>query len=755
VAVRILAHETRKALIHRLPRPSPGRNATARAALAALGVAIAAAGCVRGAGADLFPTFVDLAGSEIDEVGFHGQEPFDEDTLQTLIGSRATRCSLLGMPVCIGGLGRQRGYLDLEVLRDDVRRLSLFYRQNGFFGTTVRPQVETLAAEGSATDDDEDRPQVLVTFEIARTDAVIVERLGLEGLDGALDTALLRGRLPLAVGDTFRLPLFTASADTVLRQLRREGYAFSEILRNFGVDTLRDRADAELLAIPGPVVTIDTVIVVGGEHLGRGIVLRQVGVRSGDLLQMDRLAEGQRNLYNLELVRFASVAMAPDSLQASPGDSTRASVLVQVDEGDVHVVDAGAGFGSVSCGRVDATWVSRSFIGGARRLAIGGSVSKLGQGDPLAFDFGRTVCDEFSTDVLGNQLDFGNDLDYQLTADLTRPFFISPRNQLTLTGFVERVSEPQVFQRRARGGRFGIQRRFVSGDLGTIGVSVERASVQASDAIFCLTLSVCDPEVAAALQSPRWRNGFDVVWTRDRTDRPIDPRGGYQARASTTWAVGALGSDLTFVQVGLGAATYRQVKPDWVLAAQARISSFLGTATVSADSTVRAREDVLPPDERLFAGGANSVRGFGQNTLGPGVWIYQPEGAESGVGSDTIFVPVGGTTSAIATLELRFPSPFLSDRMRLAAFVDAGTVQVGGLDALGSGWRVTPGVGLRIRSPVGPIRMDLAFNPQAPPTGELFEIPEEGGPIPIGVLFQKEQTLLRRLQFHLAVGQAF
>jgi outer membrane protein assembly factor BamA len=116
---------------------------------------------------------------------------------------------------------------------------------------------------------------------------------------------------------------------------------------------------------------------------------------------------------------------------------------------------------------------------------------------------------------------------------------------------------------------------------------------------------------------------------------------------------------------------------------------------------------------------------------------------------------VGGTTSAIATLELRFPSPFLSDRMRLAAFVDAGTVQVGGLDALGSGWRVTPGVGLRIRSPVGPIRMDLAFNPQAPPTGELFEIPEEGGPIPIGVLFQKEQTLLRRLQFHLAVGQAF
>ncbi len=735
---------------------------TARAASIALGLGIAASGCVRGPGAELFPTFVDLAGSEIEEVRFEGHEPFSQDTLESLIGTRATRCSLLGIPACIGGVGRRRGYLDLEVLRDDVRRLALFYRQNGFFGTTVRPQVAELEADASAADDgDEDRPQVSVTFQVHRADAVLVERLGLEGLDGAVDTAQVRSRLPLAVGDTFRLRLFTASADTVLRRLRQNGYAYSEILRNFGVDTLRDRADAELLAIPGPVVTIDTVIVVGGEHLGRGIVLRQVGIRPGDLLRVDRLQEGQRNLYNLELVRFASVAMAPDSLQAAPGDSTRASVLVQVDEGDVHVVDAGVGFGSVSCGRVDATWVSRSFFGGARRFALGGNVSKLGQGDPLSFDFGRTICDEFDTDVLGNQLDFGKELDFQLTADLTRPFFISPRNQLTLSGFIERVSEPQVFQRSARGGRLGIQRRFASGDLGTIGISFERASVEASDAIFCLTLSVCDADVAAALQRPRWRNGFDIGWTRDRTDRAIDPHNGYQLRANGTWALGVLGSDLTFIEVGVGAASYRELKADWVLAAQARVASFFGTATVSADpedtsrSPERAREDVLPPDERLFAGGANSVRGFGQNRLGPGVWIFEAEGNDAGVGQDTVFVPVGGTTSAIASLELRFPSPVLRERVRLAAFADAGTVQVGGLETLDAGWRVTPGVGVRIRSPVGPIRMDLAINPQQGPTGELFEIPDEGAPIPLGVEYQRKQTFLRRLQFHLAVGQAF
>lgn len=720
--------------------------------VAALLAALALAGCVRGSGAELFPTFVDLAGSEIEEVAFEGVEPFSEDTLQALVGTRATRCSLIGIPVCLGGLGRQRGYLDLEVLRDDVRRLALFYRQNGFFGTTVRPDavVTEAAEEGDEVAD------VRVTFRIARTDAVLVERFGLEGLEGVLDTAAVRSRLPLAVGDTFRLAAFTASADTVLRRLRGQGHAFAEILRNFGVDTLRDRADAELLAIPGPVVRVDSVIVQGGEHLGRATVLRQVGVRPADLLRQDRLSEAQRNLYNLEIVRFATVSVAPDSLQTSRGDSTRATVLVQVDEGDVHVVDAGIGFGDVSCGRVDATWVSRSFLGGARRLALGANVSKLGQGDPLAFDFGRSVCDEFSTDLVGNQLDFGRELDYQLTADLTRPFFLSARNQLSLTAFLERVSEPQVFQRSARGGRFGIQRRFASGDLGTVGVSAERASVDASDAVFCFALQVCDGGAVGILTAPRWRNGFDIAFSRDRTDRPIDPRGGYQARASATWATRVLGSDLRFVQVALGAATYREVRPEWVVAGQARVASFLGTAAVSADTLRGGRQDVLPPDERLFAGGASSVRGFEQNTLGPGVWIYQleQEGDEV-VSSDTAFVPVGGSTSAVASLEVRFPSPFLRDRLRLAAFVDAGNVQVGGLRDLSSGWRVTPGVGLRAQSPVGPIRMDLAFNPQAPPTGPLLEIQADGDIVRVADSFQEEQTFLRRLQFHIAVGQAF
>jgi outer membrane protein assembly factor BamA len=697
---------------------------------------------------------VDLAGSEIEDVSFEAAEPFSEDTLQALIGTRATRCSLLGLPFCLGGVGRRRGYLDLEVLRDDIRRLALFYRQNGFFGTTVRPQVDAVEVEASG-DDEDDGTDVRVTFLVLRGDAVLVERLGIEGLEGALDTADVRADLPLAEGDTFRLPAFTASADTILRRLRRQGYAFSEVLRNFGVDTLRDRADAELLVIPGPVVRVDSVIVVGGEHLGRNTVLRQVGVRPEDLLQQDRLAEAQRNLYNLEIIRFASVSVAPDSLQTSPGDSTRATVLVQVDEGDVHVVDAGIGFGDVSCGRVDATWVSRSFIGGARRLAIGGNVSKLGQGDPLAFEFGRSVCDEFNTDVLGNELDFGDELDYQVTADFTRPFFISARNQLTLTGFLERVSEPQVFQRGARGGRLGLQRRFASGDIGTIGVSAERASVNASDAVFCFALLICEPGDVNVLSAPRWRNGFDLALSRDRTDRPIDPRGGYQARASATWATRGLGSDLRFVQVALGAASYREVKPDWVVAGQVRVASFLGTARVSADSTADARADVLPPDERLFAGGATSVRGFGQNTLGPGVWIFQSPDPDGEVARDTVFVPVGGASSAVASLELRFPSPFLRDRMRLAAFVDAGSVTVGGLRDLRDGWRVTPGVGLRAQSPVGPIRIDLAFNPQGSPTGELVEIPEEGPPIPTGVQFQEEQTFIRRLQLHLAVGQAF
>jgi hypothetical protein len=72
--------------------------------------------------------------------------------------------------------------------------------------------------------------------------------------------------------------------------------------------------------------------------------------------------------------------------------------------------------------------------------------------------------------------------------------------------------------------------------------------------------------------------------------------------------------------------------------------------------------------------------------------------------------PVGGEVLLEGNLELRFPLPFPGDRIRGAAFLDAGQVWLRPEDVSLRGLAVTPGVGVRYYSPVGPIRVDAGFD---------------------------------------------
>ena len=96
----------------------------------------------------------------------------------------------------------------------------------------------------------------------------------------------------------------------------------------------------------------------------------------------------------------------------------------------------------------------------------------------------------------------------------------------------------------------------------------------------------------------------------------------------------------------------------------------------------------MPPDERLYAGGPTTVRGFQQNELGPVVYIPNHV-VTSVVSGDTVkralpdsgerVVPEGGNWSIVANLEYRFPSPFLRGLLQWAVFADAGQVWNGNI----------------------------------------------------------------------------
>lgn len=722
-----------KATVRRSRRSA--RSACARVLLL-LAMPLLGACAARGGPAELYPDLVEFENRRISDVDFINSEPFREDSLLSITVTRESRCSLLGLPICVPftSIGRETHRLSVGTVASDVRRLELFYRGQGFFGTSVTPDVA------------EDGDDVRVTFTIARGEPVLLDSISVAGTEPVFMPDSILPALPLQPGDTFRLPEFAAAADTVLFELRSRGHAWAQVLRNYGVDTVMNSAVASIEAVPGPRVVVDSVIVRGAENLGTAAALRQVTVREGDVLRRQRLLESQRNLYSLELVQFASVSVAPDSLQLTPEDSTTATVIVGIAEAPVHQVDAALGYGQVECGRAEVRWVNRSFLGGARRLALSGSVSKLGVGvDQVS----SSVCGAFEE---GDSA-IAKGLDYRFTATFSQPYFLSPDNRVTATLYADRISEPLVYQREAEGGQLAVTRRLGDRTYLTPDVEIVRTRTIASPALYCVAFQVCQPATIDSLAQSQWRNTLGTTFTHDRTDNALNPTDGFRLNATTTWASQVLGSDLEYLRFTSEGTLVRTLRPGWVGAVILRLGSFFSTA--SLDPT----RSFLPPEERFYAGGQSTVRGFSRNALGPGVYVTSRADSMGVVLTDEAeFVPVGGTALTVASAEVRFPSPFLPEFLRLAAFIDAGNVGYGNFwDLARQGWRVTPGVGLRLTTPVGPVRLDLGFNPHGPQTAPLYFADAETGTLEqIDDAFTPDgPSFLQRLRLHIAVGQPF
>ena len=107
----------------------------------------------------------------------------------------------------------------------------------------------------------------------------------------------------------------------------------------------------------------------------------------------------------------------------------------------------------------------------------------------------------------------------------------------------------------------------------------------------------------------------------------------------------------------------------------------------------------LPFYENFYAGGTRSVRGFRDNTLGP----------REAVGGSNYMQPLGGALKTVGSLEMYFPTLLDSPAARISAFVDFGNVYTD-IDAFeAKDFRVSAGIALMWRAPVGPISISYAY----------------------------------------------
>jgi len=675
---------------------------------------------------------------------FDGNHALDDYTLSSAISTTKSGWFATSSLIRWLGLGEKR-YFDEQEFRRDVVRLVLLYRQSGYMTAVVDTTVVRTTKDA------------YITFQIHEGEPVRVARLGVLGVDGILDTARLRRALPLQIGDPFNRFLLQASADTIAARLRNSGHPYAEVLRNFDSEAGVLRAEVTLEAIPGPPMRVGEVMIRGLVDVDTATVRRMLTVRPGEPFRQEALYQSQRDLYGMGVFRSANVLLVDSLLptgQDGAADSTM-RILVQVQEGPQHRVRFGLGYGSVECLRAQSGWTANDFLGGARTLDLSARASKIGGVAPNSTS---PLCKPFFSDTSW-KLDT---LNYTFGATLRQPGFLNRAHSASVGLFAERRSEFQVYTREAVGGNVAVTFNARRQIPVTVGYAYSVGSTKAAPAIYCSIFRVCTDSSQAFLKNRRPFAAVTVTAVRGRVNNVLDPTEGSLVTATVLHASRAVGSQATyeFNRGEFEMARYHPIGRRTVFAWRVRGGTILPQKITLSGQRV----GFVPPDQRFYGGGPNSVRGYGRNALGPRVYIttdtMQVDTVVAGgkVFSRVDAAPTGGNTAFVLNAELRFPSPIFAQRMRLGLFVDVGQVWERGEELLSvQGVRATPGAGVRFTTPLGPVRVDVAYN----------GYPAERGPLllqtadsivqirpdypPIGTT----KSFWQRLVLQFAVGQAF
>ena len=676
-------------------------------------------------------------------LSFEGNHAIDDYTLSTAIGTSNSSWFARAFPIRLLGLGEKRYFSELE-FRRDVIRLLLLYRQSGYMNAVIDTLVRREGRD------------VYIKFRIYEGDPVRLAALEILGLDSILDVRRWKRELPLQVGDAFNRALFQAAADTVVSRLKNLGYPYADVLRNYDVDVAALRAVATLEALPGPRMRVGQVLITGADKVDTATVRRMLSVKPGGWFRQDQLYLTQRDLYGLGMFRSVNVVLADTT--PPPGDST-VRVVVRVSEAPRHRVRVGAGYASLDCFRTQAGWTAYDFLGGARSLDITGQLSKLGVGEPINGGFKNNVCGFLQDDPTSDTLN------YAATLTLRQPAFLSPSHTASLAIFAERRSEFKAYTRQDVGANLAVTfnaRRNVPVTL-AYGYSVGRTT--ADPVVYCTRFLLCNESDQAFLANRRPFGAITISGLRNQTNSVLDPTAGGIVTASLTHSSRLVGSDTLyeFNRGQLEVSRYYPVGRRGAFAWRVLGGTILPARRISfAGQSVR----FVPPDQRFYGGGPNSVRGYARNELGPRVY-FRPIQVDSS-GTDTTFGSLqasatGGNAIFVANVELRFPTPLLPERMRVAVFADVGQVWERD-DPTVRGVRFTPGVGVRFVTPLGPVRLDAAYTGYPAEPGALYLLNTANNSLTAVTDSAGRQVRVhpllprgfwRRVVVQFAVGQAF
>jgi outer membrane protein insertion porin family len=584
------------------------------------------------------------------------------------------------------------GHFSQQLVQTSVDNLLKFYRNSGYSEVKVTSAVKA-----------DPKGDLRVTFQVDEGQQDVVTALHIVGNNSVPVDKLTTHGLKLGPGKPYSGLLVRDDRNEVIANYLRKGYLTATFQSKATVDKKKPHNVTVTYQInEGPQVITGDILTEGRGHTKQWLVDKALRLRSGAPLSENDTLASETKLYGLNVFDWASI-----DPREPVTDEPKAVVLVKLHEAKLNTITYSFGFeiikrgGSVPGGTVPITPVP---TGSA--LANFTTDEKTFYGPRGSFTYTRN-------NVLGSaeSLSFGGfagRLDQRGQTTYTIPYLNRTDWQMSSTLSGELNSENPIFSDRT--GDISVQFQHALNEKKT-----KRVFFRYDGRLTVLTTLII-PELVPLDQRRVRLSGPTASFVSDSRDNPLDAHRGFYHSYEIGIDPKELGSNFSFAHFLGQTAYYRQLPFDKIVWAS---SIRVGIAEPIEGSTV-------PISESFFSGGGSTLRGFALDAAGPQRPIQVCSQSDS-TDCTTINVPGGGKQLLILNTELRIPLP-IKPGLGIVGFYDGGNVFGsigfhGGCGAMeheegifqGCNYTNTVGLGLRYATPIGPLRVDLGYNLDAPP----------------------------------------
>jgi len=591
-----------------------------------------------------------------------------------------------------------------ELLAGDRAAIEELYRGNGFLGVQVRSEVNK-SFKGQAN-------LVAITLNIDEGVQTKIEGVRLEGIAES-DRDVITEYVSADPGQPYSILTVNSDRDRILNLLYQTGYSEANLDVKIERGSTPDTVQIVYMIQGGEQHLVREVVVTGLDRANKSLVDKRIRLKPGDPLSNTEVFASQRRLYDLGI--FARVDTAQ---QNQEGQEISKILLFNLEEASKYSFNGGLGAEIARIGGGITSFDSPA--GGAGfspRISLGANRTNF-------LGLGHTI---------GAQTRLSNIQRRVLLSYLAPQFRDSDRFSITTTALYDDARNVRTFNSKRLEGSLQLAQRLNLSNSAQYRFTYRRVTIDQN------TIKV-DPALIPLLAQPVRVGSFSSTFIQDRRDDPVDAKRGRYTTVDFGVASKAFASSTNFLRLLTRNSTYHKVGRDIIFAR----SINLGILTPYRNAGLSSQTDI-PLPERFFSGGAYSHRGFPENQAGP-------RDLKTGF-------PLGGKALLTNNFELRFP--LVGDNLGGVFFHDAGNVY-SELKKVSFNWKQdgltdfdymvhSVGFGIRYRTPIGPVRIDLAFTPNSAQFNG-FEGSRQD------LLFGRGQAALRRVnqfQFHISLGQAF